>query len=92
MEQRIHTFGTPLRDPDSGAVYTVEAWGRQRGDGLWEGWLEFIPTDGISFLRTGRETTQSSLDALAYWATGLEPVYLEGAFGRTSIASPCTRH
>lgn len=88
MEQRVHTFATPLQDPDSGAVYIVEAWGRQRSDGLWEGWLEFIPPDGVGFLQTGRETTQSSLADVTYWATGLEPVYLEGAFGRASIASP----
>jgi len=88
MEQRIHTFATPVRDPESGVEYVVEAWARQRSDGLWEGWLEFIPPDGGGgFLRTGRETTQANLDAVTYWAAGLEPVYLGGAFGRASIGS-----
>jgi hypothetical protein len=31
---------------------------------------------------TDRETTQSSREAVAYWATGLEPIYLEGALKR----------
>jgi hypothetical protein len=33
-------------------------------------------------LTTGRETVQSSEDALGYWARGLEPVYLDGALAR----------
>ena len=34
--------------------------------------------------RSGRETTQSNREHLAYWATGLEPTYFEGAFSRAS--------
>lgn len=81
MAQRIHTFTTPLRDT-AGAVYVVEVWGSQQEDGLWKGWLEFVRTDGRAVLRTGRETTQSHVGALTYWATGLELIYLEGAFAR----------
>ena len=33
-------------------------------------------------LRTGRETTQPDRRALEYWASGLEPLYFEGAFER----------
>jgi hypothetical protein len=33
-------------------------------------------------LRTGQETTQPSWRAIAYWASGLEPIYFEGAFAR----------
>jgi len=33
-------------------------------------------------LRTGQETTQSNLEGVAYWASGLETAYLEGAFAR----------
>jgi hypothetical protein len=91
MEELIHTFATPVREADSGAVYIAEAWGRQRTDGLWEGWLEFVPVGGVGVWRTGRETTQSSLNALTYWATGLEAVYLEGAFERASIVSPSSQ-
>ena len=33
-------------------------------------------------LRSFRETTQPNLTDLRYWATGLTPVYLEGALER----------
>jgi len=39
-------------------------------------------------LTTERETTQPSREALLYWATGLEPIYLEGAFARAVRAAP----
>ena len=32
--------------------------------------------------KTGQETTQPNRDDLAYWATGVEDVYLEGALRR----------
>jgi hypothetical protein len=78
----IHTFTQPLRTP-TGEVYTVAAHGQERSDGTWIGWLVFTPSQGAP-LRTRRETTQASREGLAYWATGLEPVYLEGAFSRAS--------
>ena len=44
-----------------------------------------MPADtGGPALRTGRETTQPNRDAVANWASGLEPVYLEGAFARAA--------
>jgi hypothetical protein len=74
-----------LRDPvvtTDGVVYTVRVCGLQRADGLWEAWLEFDPDDGAPVLRTSRETTQPNLTDLVYWASGLTPVYLEGALQR----------
>jgi hypothetical protein len=66
----------------SGTAYVVRIFGHERADATWEGWLEFMATDGSSVLRTARETTQSKREDLAYWALGLEPSYLEGAFAR----------
>jgi hypothetical protein len=40
--------------------------------------------------RSQIETTQPNREALAYWASGVEPVYLEGALGR-AIASRSDR-
>lgn len=80
--ERIHVFQTPVMA--DGAVYRAEAWGDERDDGLFEGWLQFVPPDGRDILATGRETTQPTRGALVYWATGLEPVYLEGAFTRAT--------
>jgi hypothetical protein len=73
---------SPLTLPD-GRVYTAQACGRGRDDGIWEGWLEFVPHDGSEVLRSARETTQPKQADLEYWAAGLTPVYLRGALERT---------
>ncbi len=80
----IHNVTTPLRVGDT--LYSARVMGRRReDDGLWEGWIEFVLSDGTATLRTGRETVQSNLQALRYWATGLEPTYLDGALARAII-------
>src|SRR5262249_44258870 len=79
---------SPLIVPD-GRVYIAQACGRERYDGMWEGWLEFVPHNGSEVLRSQRETTQPNLTDLAYWATGLTPVYLQGALERT-LTPPAT--
>ena len=58
-------------------------------DGMWQGWMEFLPVAEGTPLRTGRETTQPNHTDLLYWATGLTPVYLEGALERA--LRPVTR-
>src|SRR5262245_58882209 len=73
---------SPLALPD-GRIFTAQACGREREGGLWEGWLEFVPHDGSAVLRSQRETTQPNLVDLEYWATGLTPIYLQGALERT---------
>jgi hypothetical protein len=66
-----------------GNIYEVFVYGEPRLDGTWEGWLEFVPLNpALSSRRTERETTQPDLSALEYWTTGLEPLYLAGAFER----------
>jgi hypothetical protein len=63
--------------------YAVKSYGEERTDGTWAGWLEFDPTDSTRpALRTGQETSQPNRVALEYWATGLEPIYFEGALAR----------
>lgn len=70
-------------DDANGVTYSISAHGESRSDGTWAGWLEFHPTDNThSTLRTDRETSQPNRGALEYWASGLEPVYFEGAFAR----------
>jgi hypothetical protein len=49
--------------------------------------LEFLPEDGSEIVRSARETSQPNLTTLEYWATGLTPVYLEGALQR-AMAGP----
>jgi hypothetical protein len=66
-----------------GTVYTVRSYGEERADGTWTGWLQFDPIDAAQpTLMTGQETSQPNRTAVEYWATGLEPVYFQGAFER----------
>ena len=70
-----------------GFVYKVRVCGRELADGRWEAWIEFDLEDGSPVLRTPREATQSSLDDLVYWASGLTPTYVEGALSRATDGS-----
>ncbi len=75
-------FDEPITDA-AGAEYFAQASGRKRDDGLWEGWLEFLPVgDSGDQLASGRETTQPNRADLEYWAQGLTKVYLQGALTR----------
>jgi hypothetical protein len=67
---------------DKGTHYVVRVCGGPRRDGMWVGWLEFVAVGERRVRRTGQETTQSSRHELVYWASGLGPAYLEGAFAR----------
>ena len=78
-----HEYAEPFRD-EAGRLYVVRVYGQERADGTWIGWLMFIAADGETVRRTTRETTQSNREHLDYWATGLQPSYLEGAFRRAS--------
>ena len=70
-----------MRGPEE-ASYTIHVYGQPRTDGTWVGWLTFVETRTGRTPRTARETTQPNRVALVSWATGLEPVYLEGALDR----------
>jgi hypothetical protein len=79
----IRQHGDRVQDT-LGNLYDVFIYGAPRLDGTWEGWIEFVPVDpALSKRRTERETTQPDLAALEYWSTGLEPLYLAGAFERS---------
>jgi hypothetical protein len=82
MAVLLQEYSTQVIDAD-GITYNVHSYGEERADGTWSGWIEFRPTDAVSpVLKTGQETSQPNLTAMEYWATGLEPVYFEGAFER----------
>jgi hypothetical protein len=82
MAELIQEFADAVRDA-RGREYAASVYGEAREGGTWEGWIEFRPLSGVGpALRTARETTQPDRGALEYWATGLEPIYLEGALAR----------
>lgn len=77
--QEYATIVTGSNDTD----YIVRSYGEERSDGTWIGWLQFHPIDPTKpVLGTDQETSQPNRTAVEYWATGLEPVYFEGAFER----------
>ncbi|MGQ0714284.1 MAG: hypothetical protein ACT4PJ_11180 [Gemmatimonadaceae bacterium] len=84
MAEVLSEYETTIRDRD-GREFIARACGRECDDGHWEGWLEFVPLDGGIVVRSGRETTQPNRIDTAYWATGLTPVYLEGALRRALV-------
>jgi hypothetical protein len=83
----IHRATHLLHDAE-GRRYVAVIHGREADSGLWEGWIEFVGLDGEeSRLSAVNETTQPDRRAIDYWASGLEPLYLEGAFIRALRAS-----
>ena len=81
MAETLALFDTPVIDR-YGRLYSAKACGRMRDDRLWEGWIEFQNEATGATVRSFRETTQPNLTDLKYWATGLTPVFLEGALDR----------
>jgi hypothetical protein len=81
MAEVLVEFTEPVEDED-GSRYIARACGGAADNGLWQGWIEFLPTTGGEVLRSGRETTQPNRQDALYWATGLTAVYLEGALNR----------
>jgi hypothetical protein len=74
-------FSDPVVGPNE-EVYVARACGAEMPDGLWQGWIEFLPVRTGDPLRSGRETTQPNREDTVYWATGLTTVYLDGALNR----------
>jgi hypothetical protein len=75
-------FAEPVTSED-GRVFVARACGSEMNAGMWQGWIEFIPVGGGDPLRSARATTQPNRQDTVYWATGLTPVYLDGALQRT---------
>ncbi|MFL5638812.1 MAG: hypothetical protein ACJ78M_05525 [Gemmatimonadaceae bacterium] len=86
MSETLVTFDEAIMD-SMGRRYFAQAVGEKRDDGLWQGWLEFLPVATTETLRSGRETTQPNRTDLEYWAQGLTRVYLAGALARAQNPS-----
>ena len=81
MAEVLVAFNDEVLSPD-GLSYAARACGSEMDDGRWQGWIEFDALDGSETVRSPRETTQPNRTDTEYWATGLTPVYLEGALER----------
>jgi len=75
----IHSFSTTVTD-ETGRTWRARVYGRPEGS-LWYGWIVFTDDLGAT-VETDVETSQPNRDALSYWATGVEPIYLDGALAR----------
>lgn len=68
-----------------GRTYRAHVMGTERENGTWEARIVFDPVAGTGpELSTDRETTQPNRTDLEYWASGLEPAYIEGALSRAT--------
>ena len=81
MPEVLATFHQPVLGSNS-LSYSAQACGGDMGNGMWEGWIEFMPVEGGPPIRSQRETTQPNRADAIYWAGGLGATYLEGALER----------
>ena len=71
---------------DERGTFHALVMARDRNDGGWEGWLEFVPVDNDSCrYATPSETRQHDRVTMERWASGLTAVYAEGALSRAQI-------
>lgn len=80
MAEVLVEFDRPVTA--DGASYRARAVGRRADDGMWEAWLEFLPGNGDAPVVGSVETRQPEHEHAVYWATGLTPIFLEGALAR----------
>jgi hypothetical protein len=81
MVDIVHERVVALQDPRGRRFDLARVYAGEQPEGTWQGWIEFRSAEG-AIATTERETTQSTRAAVAYWAEGLEEVYLEGALRR----------
>ena len=81
MAEVLRTFDTPIQSSDG--TYRARVVGRHAADGMWDGWLEFVPETGPTDpVVTHVESRQPEREHLVYWASGLSTIYAEGALAR----------
>ena len=81
MADMVHERVVALADPRGRRFDLVRVFAEEQPEGTWQGFIEFRSAEGAR-ATTDRETTQSNRAGVAYWAEGLEDVFLEGALRR----------
>jgi hypothetical protein len=82
MAELVHERAITLTDGEGRMFDRARVYAEPQRGTTWAGWIEFVPRDGGASVRGRRETTQSNIEGVAYWATGLELLYFEGALAR----------
>jgi hypothetical protein len=90
MVRFVMQYSQVLVAPDHNE-YVVRVYAATHAPGRWDGWFVFFPLHGGRELATDRETTQNSLAAISYWASGVSTTYLEGALQRARAMLPEAR-
>jgi hypothetical protein len=91
MVHFVMQYSQVLVTPDH-EEYVARVYAATHAEGRWDGWFVFFPLRGGGReLATDRETTQNSLAAVAYWASGISTTYLEGALQRARALLPEAR-
>jgi hypothetical protein len=83
----IHEHASIVQDNED-RLYSVRTYAAVSSDGNWVGWLEYVPHGVGPTLRTNREITQPSRQAISLWAARLERPFLERALRRARPAPP----
>ena len=81
-----HHYDEPVAR--GGITYRARVYTEAESDGMWAAWIVFFPAVGGRVISTDRETTQSNLEAVRYWASGLTHTYLHGALDRALSLQP----
>ena len=81
-----HHYDEPVAR--GGITYRARVYTEIETDGMWTAWIVFFPAGGGRVISTDRETTQSNLEAVRYWASGLTHTYLHGALDRALSLQP----
>jgi hypothetical protein len=87
MVHFVKQYPQTLVGPD-GCHYVARVYAAMHSGLLWDGWFVFFPLHHGRELATDRETTQSSLAAVSYWADGITTTYLQGALERARLRLP----
>lgn len=82
MAEVLRSFDAPITHSDG--TFQARVVGRSAEDGMWEGWIEFVPISpgGTTVVVSPVESRQPEREHLRYWAEGLTVVYAEGALER----------
>lgn len=82
MAEVLRSFDDMIRHPSG--TYRPRVVGRYAEDGMWEGWLEFVPLENVDreIVVSPVESRQPARVHLEYWAQGLTSVYAEGSLNR----------
>jgi hypothetical protein len=91
MPELVHERLLEISDAQGRSFRRVLIYAERQPEGTWAAWVEFVSASGDRVVQTDRETTQSTLRDVVYWAMGLQTTYFEGALDRALRRTPEAR-